>query len=149
MSDNLFEDLSTDPTKVQAYAPQTISRVLKCNQANEMLLSKTDNVYKQNGLLAGDSILTSSWLRPISLSAFHWQTDDQYDSWEKATSKLKEKSGWGLEQFFMNEDSTVNYQKALVEIQKAIDEGKTWIVPARGQGRTKGEVVAEHPFLKK
>ena len=128
----LFDHLKNNPERIPPFAPQTISQVLKCNQANELLEAKSDNILKQNNLLAGDSILKRSWVRPISLSMFHWQTDAQYTSWVKKADSLKNRTGWGLEQFFLNE-TEVNYLQAINTIQDRIDEGKDWIVDTKGR----------------
>ena len=74
---SLFSDLRLSPHNIPAYTKQTISQILKCNQANELLMAKTPNIVQERGLLAGDSILKQSWVRPISLSMFHWQSDAQ------------------------------------------------------------------------
>ena len=146
----LFQDLK-NPRAVPSYKPQYISTVLKCNQANEMLLSKkptSENLYFQNNLTAGDSILKRSWLRPLSLSMFHWETDKQYSAWSKAVESLKRLSGYGLEQYFLNSDGeTFDYIRAVETIQAAIDEGRDWLKPANGRGNKKGEIVATHPAL--
>ncbi len=67
-----------------------------------MLTAITPNIVQQNGLLAGDSILKQSWLRPISLSMFHWQTHDQWISWSKKADSMKAKYGYGIEQWFLS-----------------------------------------------
>jgi hypothetical protein len=144
---NLFNDLEKNPNNIQPYRPQTISSVLKCNQANQMLNTETDNPVKQNNLLAGDSINKRSWVRPISTLPFHWQTHKQYESWNKAVEKLKSETGWGLEQFFLNEDGTLDYEKALNDIQRAIDEGKMWINPTGSKGRGKNKGQSHHPYM--
>lgn len=142
----MFEDIRTNPSAVPGYEPQRISQILKCNQANKMLNSKTPNVLQKNGLLAGDSIWKQSWLRVLSIAPFHWQTYDQYESWSKGNEKLKEISGWGVEQYFLNPDDTVDYQRALIEIQQKIDEGEMWIVPTeRTKGKSKYEAIKNHP----
>lgn len=141
----LLEDILKDPTSIPAYRPQTIAEVLKCNKANALLNSATDNVVKRFKLQAGDTVLKRAWVRPISLSMFCWQSDKQYQSWSKKADYLKNKSGWGLEQFFLNPDGTLNYQKAVIDIQDAIDNGQDWLKPV-----TKGlkvEPIATHPYL--
>ncbi len=142
----LFDCLKHDATAIPPYRPQTISQVLKCNQANDMLEAKTDNILKQNNLLAGDSILKQSWVRPISLSMFHWQTDKQYKSWCKKSDSLKNRTGWGIEQFFINEDGSTNYQSAIETVQARIDEGKEWIIDSKAGQSYKTENFNNHPF---
>ena len=143
----LFDCLEKDPSSIPSFKPQTISQVLKCNQANEMLEAKTDNIFKQNNLLAGDSILKRSWLRPISLSMFHWQTHQQYTSWCKKVDSLKNRAGWGLEQFFLNDDGTLDYQKAIIQIQARIDASKNWIMDSGRGEALKTKNLINHPYL--
>lgn len=146
---DLFEDLDKDPHRIPPYRKQYISQVLKCNQANEMLESKEDNIYKQNGLIAGDSVIKQKWTRPLSLSMFHWQSDEQFQSWKRTTEGLKDKSGWGLEQYFLNTDGTFDYQRAIETIQSRIDEGALWLTNWKGgKGQKKEVIKAEHPHLK-
>lgn len=151
MIHQFFADLSQQPAAIPPYPPQKISTILKCNQANKMLTSKTSNVLKENNLLAGDSYYKQKWIRPLTLSPFHWQTNAQYESWRKGHEKLKEKTGWGLEQFFLNSDGTVNYQQALSTIQRKIDAGENWIEPTGGKGKSKIDVetASKHPHYQK
>lgn len=141
---DLFEHLKNNPQAIPPYAPQTISQILKCNQANEMLTAKTDNIYQQNKLLAGDTIEKCSWLRPISLSMFHWKTHQQYQDWVRKADSLKQRTGWGIEQFYLNEDGTVNYEKAISEIQAMIDENIDISHQTASTLRTKD--LPHHPY---
>lgn len=146
----LFTDIKERPETVPAYRPQTISQVLKCNQANLMLESKTDNIYKQNGLIAGDSIIKRSHLRPISLSIFQFKTHSQYSAWEGTVRRIREATGWGLEIFFLNSDNSVRYEEALSVINQKILDGETFLFPLVPKGklnlenRISGKV---HPFV--
>jgi hypothetical protein len=142
----LFEDLDKTPNSIPPYRPQYISSVLKVNQANLMAeLKVPDNVFKTNNLLAGDSILKSGHLRPISLSPFHWQTDAQYTSWETNNDSLKNRTGYGVEQFFLNPDGTCRYQEAIETIQERIDNSDNWLFPLV-KGKT-NLCSAYHPYF--
>ena len=139
----LFADLRQHPTAVPAYKPQTIGQVLKINQANEKLMAKTSNIVKEKGLLAGDSIEERSWVRPISLSMFHWKSDAQYKSWDRKANNLRQKTGYGVEQHFLNHKTgKVNYKLAVETIQARIDKGEMWIVKA-----DKSRAFPNHPYL--
>ena len=133
---DLFARLAESPNVIPPYHKQTITQILKCNQANEMLLSKTPNIVQENALLAGDTILKESLLRPISLSMFHWKTHDQWISWNKKAEKLKSKYGYGIEQRFLNIDGScsVDYEKAVSIIQDRVDAGWMWIVDTKSRG---------------
>ena len=124
----LFADLSKNPNKIPPYNKQSIGQILKVNQANEKLQSKTANEVQCYDLRAGDSIEVTKQIRPISLSMFHWLTKSQYDNWERNNNKQKKKSGWGVEQFFLDDNQNLDYQKAINTIQEKIDNGDSWIV---------------------
>ncbi|BAU12864.1 hypothetical protein LEP3755_33970 [Leptolyngbya sp. NIES-3755] len=144
---DFFTDLDQNPHAIPPYEPQTFSQIVKCDDANRRYDSASDNVVKDNGLFAGDSTEHVFWLRPISLSGFFWQDHAQFVSWDKTNEWLKEKSGYGMEQFFLNPDGTLDYARALKEIQAAIDEGKQWIVPAGGRGNSKKTIHHVHPHF--
>ncbi len=125
----LFDDLVKTPNAIPAYQPLKIESILKCNQANEMASSKDkDNVYWENNLVAGDSIYKNVWLRPLSLSMFHWKTKEQFKNWDRRNEKLKAAKGYGLELYYMANDETVRYQDAIEAIETAINSGLFWIV---------------------
>ncbi len=138
----LFTDLRRQPHSIPAYPKQTISQILKCNQANELLMAKKSNIVQERGLIAGDSILKQSWVRPISLSMFHWKTNEQYQSWWSKSERIKDKYGYGIEQFFLTEEKNVDYERAIKIIQNRIDDGFMWIV---GEGKKSGNT--EHRFI--
>ena len=130
----LFKDIKERPNAIPAYRPQTISQVLLCNQANMMFESKTDNIYKRNGLVAGDSVLKRSHLKPLSLSVFQFKTHAQYLSWDGTVRRLKDKTGWGLELFFLNDDGSVRYQDALETIKEKIADSEDFLFPLVAKG---------------
>ena len=143
---NLFVNLRLSPHNIPAYPKQTISQVLKCNQANELLMAKKSNIVQERGLLAGDSILKTSWVRPISLSMFHWQSNEQYQSWYRKSERIKDKYGYGIEQFFLTKEMDVDYERAINTIQKRIDGGHFWIVGEGKQGGNRNQTFVNHPF---
>ena len=145
---DLFERLATTPDRIPAYSPQTITQILKCNQANELLLAKTPNIVQENGLLAGDTIIEEKHLRPISLSMFHWKTHEQWLSWSKKAQKLKDKHGYGIEQSFLFPNGDVKYQIAVNTIQERIDAGWMWIVDEKSRGHQSRLKPQMHPALK-
>lgn len=125
----LFEDLVKSPNAIPAYQPLKIESILKCNQANEMAASKDkDNVYWQHDLVAGDSIYKNVWLRPLSLSMFHWKTQEQFEKWDKKNEKLKATKGYGLELYYLNSNGSVRYRDAVETIETAINSGLNWVV---------------------
>ena len=144
---HLFDALKKNPHSVPPYHPQTISQILKCNQANEMLTAKKPNIVQERGLQAGDSILKNSWLRPISLSMFHWQTHKQWLSWNTKADNHKPKYGYGIELWFINPDGEVDYQTAINTIQERIDDGWMWIVASKAKSNQSRTTYRKHKYL--
>jgi hypothetical protein len=122
---NFLDDLR-EGFAVTKYATQLIGEQVKVNKAKQFRTSKTESVFTRNGLTAGDVILKSSSISIFSLSQFFYQTNSQYESWEKGVEKLKLESEQGLEQFFKNEDGSVNYQLLVDTVQSKLDSGETW-----------------------
>ena len=144
----LFNQLADNPNAIKPFRPQTISQVLKCNEANKLTTAQTDNVVKRNKLLAGDSISKRSWIRPISLSMFHWMNDRQYQTWCKASDRLKQDTGYGMEHFFLNPDGTLDYERAIKTIQDQIDcyASEFLVTPNKLKTMRKDRVI-QHPFF--
>ena len=86
--------------------------------------SKNPNAIKSRQLFPGQTTHKTSHIKPISISMFRFLTQDQYESWKKNHGKLRDIYGWGLEGFFVNADGTLDYDRAVNEIQDAIDAGK-------------------------
>ena len=143
---DLFENLRENPNNIPAYPKQTRSQVLKCDEANRMLMARKSNIVQQAGLLAGDSILKTSWVRPISLSMFHWKTHEQYKSWENKADRIKDNHGYGIEQWFLDEEMRVDYERAIDTIQSKIDADEFWIVGNRKQSGNKTKKYRNHPY---
>ncbi len=139
---DLFDDLVNFPHALPPYEPQTINQILKCGEANQLLEAKSDNILKDNNLLAGDTIVKTSWLRPISLSMFHWKTDKQYNAWKRRSERLKNQTGWGIEIEFLNDDGSVDYARAVKVIQERIDDGENWVKSIKGKQRSR---LKSHP----
>lgn len=118
----------------RVYTPNILG-VNDVNKSKEV----SDNFYNRN-MFAGDVTMKTSHARPISLTSFRWQTYEQLMSWSKKHEKMRDDTGWGIENYFAVERKnetingvdvevslTVDYHKAMVAIQNAIDEGYMWI----------------------
>ncbi|NEQ78226.1 MAG: hypothetical protein F6K23_37695 [Okeania sp. SIO2C9] len=125
-----------------------VEEILKVNKANDMTSSKSENVVQKYCLTAGDVIYKNSDLNIISLSQFLWKTEKQHKEWQKMDARLKKQLGWGLTAYFYNPDTKViEYGRALVEIQTAINEGKNWIesISKNQNGNSFKKVVEKLP----
>jgi hypothetical protein len=124
----LLNALDNNTPQIPAYQVQYKSQVLKMNAANKLRTSKTvDNVYHINGVRAGDSISKRTWVRPLSLSMFHWNTYNQLQVWEKRNLRDKLMYGYGLEGYFIQPDGSVDYNAMVTEIQDSIYDGHNWV----------------------
>lgn len=119
--EQLFKDLENGYTR--PYRTEITSAPLKVNAANE-----GGAEIEAGGLLAGDSITKKLLISSISLSGFMWKTHAQKQTWDRYNEKLKAKKGWGIDGVFYNpETGLIDYARAIVEIQAAIDAGKNWV----------------------
>jgi hypothetical protein len=58
---------------------------------------------------------------------FHWKNQAQFKKWNTKNEKLKEKTGYGLELYYMLEDGSIRYKDAIEDISDAINKGLNWI----------------------
>jgi hypothetical protein len=143
------------------------SEMLGVNDYNQT--PKSQQEYEVRNILPNEPVPRPSFPRPLSLSMFRWQTFEQYKSWNKHHESLRERTGWGVEGYFpfatiketytrydklacvvdtkeVTVMLTMDYDKAIVTIQDAIDEGADWVVPVGGKGK-KVEHGVMHPEL--
>ncbi len=86
-------------------------------------------------------MVSRSHLKPLSLSVFQFKTHAQYLSWDGTVRRLKDKTGWGLELFFLNDDGSVRYQDALETIKEKIADSEDFLFPLVAKGN-----LTYHPF---
>ncbi|MEM8610705.1 MAG: hypothetical protein AAGF93_01710 [Cyanobacteria bacterium P01_H01_bin.105] len=139
----LFEEIDTGTVTPK---PQTFThQPLKINAANEI-----SEVIERNCLLAGDSVWKKSRINPISLSLFMWPDLATKHSWETMNEKYKRALGWGLEAHFYDESTgVIDYERALRDIQKAIDNGRDWYVGTGAKMHSKSkfwDAVPQNPL---
>ena len=153
----------TQVTHVERAYTSELTGVNDVNSSEKSLAS-----YRERDILPNEPTPSSSFPRPISLSMFRWQTFDQYSSWNKHHDRLRINTGWGIEGYFPFAQITdefkskdgkftgkvmlsIDYDRAVVAIQDAIDKGWMWIDgsnPSKGvRGRCKPEHGMLHPQL--
>lgn len=85
---------------------------------------KSSARFDEMALLPGDTISKMSFLRPISISMFRFRTWKQWEWWSKKHNKLKKDKGYGIEQFYIDQQTgNVNYEEAIKKTQESIDAG--------------------------
>lgn len=110
--------LLSDPGKVQRSEPFIKSGMVKPG------LYKTQKRFQMWGLVPGDDYIKSGMLREFSLSQFKFNSFEQWRAWEKWYSRSKEKYGQSCEEWYLNEDGTLNYQQMIDAVYGYIREGR-------------------------
>lgn len=102
--------------------------------------AKLTQEYDERNLLPGMNVPRSSHPRPISLSMFKWQTREQYVSWNKRHERMRDRTGYGVEAYFMvnvgssdNPTYKLDYDKAILTIQSKINDGELWVVDIKSK----------------
>ena len=121
-----------------------IAQPLKVNQWHKAINARESNAIRDHNLLPGTSISKQLCFRPISLSMFHYKTIAQRKSWETTNDKFKRKYGWGIEVYYLTSERQVDYEKAIRDIQMAIDKDMDWIVP---KSKSYLEAHPRHPYF--
>ena len=125
-----YEDTKIEPAKLFLLSlvnPNSIprskvfidERVLKINDYRSH-----SETYFNSRVLPGNTVYHPRILREFSLSQFTFNTYQQYKSWKQEYERLLRKYGQSYEMFFINQDSTVDYQQMIEEVELAIREGK-------------------------
>jgi len=81
------------------------------------------STWRDSPLKPGDSWWKAGMLRELSLSQWTYETKEQWESWEKAGNKLRNKYGQSFEAFFLNDDQTLNYQQMIEQLDALVALG--------------------------
>ena len=117
---------------IPAYRPQYRSQMLNHSEwYGRDGASVAGNVAK--GVYPGASVAKRTWVRPLSLSTFKWQSLEQYRGWTSQHDRAKVEKGYGLEAFYLGADGMVNYADMVQDIQSRIDQGQMgYLGPTKG-----------------
>lgn len=119
-SDTFLKNLYNTPTAVQQEKVFVDTSILKIKSWKQLFYSR----YESSGIFPGCTLSRTRILRLFSLNQFTFQTMKQYQSWEREWKNLIANTGHSYEQFFLNDDGTVNVQEMVNRIDKLIREGK-------------------------
>lgn len=114
---DLFKELE-HPTRVARQVPFVKSAILKPGDYKSRL-----ETWEKLGLTPGDNFNKSGLLREFSLSQFTFRTLEQYHAWNQCIEKFKTKYGQTLEQYFTNDDGTLNFEKMIHTVDGLIEDG--------------------------
>lgn len=106
------------PNKVTRANPFLQRYILKPNEWR-----KNYKQWERSQVVWGDSIEKVRLLKEFSLSQFTYQTFEQYKAWQREYNGLVRRYGQSYEMFYLNADSTLDYQKMIVDIDERIRGG--------------------------
>lgn len=133
-----------NPKKVSRSIPFVKEGIIKVSDYKQRL-----KTWESLELVPGDSFYKCGLLCEFSLSQFTFKTMSQYVSWDKAITRLKDRTGQSLEQFFLNKDGSLNYEKMVETIYKMVHDGVENPVKHLDPDRNKTRRDSyEHPSFK-
>lgn len=94
------------------------TEILKLNDYQD----KSDK-YNAMGMTIGDSQAKIVRLLPFNKSQLLYQTEEQYYGWDRSLWNSKSKYGLSLEDFFMNENGTIDYDRMIETAYNMVSEG--------------------------
>ena len=102
-----------------------------------------------SGYVCGDTIEKTGILREFSLSQFTYRTIEQFKKIEKEVQRNKRRYNQSYEGYFINDDSTLDYQSMITEIDSAIASGALSINKVLDKSRHRArDIDIEHSEAK-
>jgi hypothetical protein len=113
-----MESLERNPERVQLPPAFYKWKILKPGD-----FSNRKKFWMNTNLIPGDSYPAPGIIRPFSLSQFLFRTAKQYETWERGINRWKNKYGYSLELFFLNDDGTLNFKAMIATVDRMIRGG--------------------------
>ncbi len=133
-----FLDGLREPKKLVRATPFIKENILKISDYQHSV-----NRWNETDVYPGCTIEVAGMLKEFSFSQFTYLTLEQYQGWEKEYKTLIKKYGQSYEQFYLNEDGTLNFQSMIEDIDAKIQSGKlNWF-----DGINKRDVNAYRKYL--
>jgi hypothetical protein len=145
----------TDPASVLHHALRSPARVVRQHvfvRSSILMPSEwrhgEESTWKHSDLKPGDSWWKAGLLREASQSQYTYESLEQWQGWEKAGNKLRNKYGQSFEMFFLNKDDTLNYEKMITTLDALVGQGVVnpldWFDPHNNRSR---DYEMTHPAL--
>ena len=112
---DFLNQLEVNPNRVGRQNVALKQGILKIGEYLE-----SESNYSAKGLQPGDNITKSLLVVEFSLSQFTFKNHKQYKMWKSEIEKLKNKTGQSLEVFFLNKDSTLDYELMIRRVDEMI-----------------------------
>jgi hypothetical protein len=117
-SERFLSGLNT-PKKMVRATPFIKENILKISDYQHHV-----NKWDETDVYPGCTIEVAGLLKEFSFSQFTYQTLEQYRVWEHEYKTLVKKYGQSYEQFYLNEDGTLNFQAMVEDVDSKIQTGK-------------------------
>jgi hypothetical protein len=139
-SERFLSGLNT-PKKVVRATPFIKENILKISDYQHHV-----NKWDETNVYPGCTIEVTGLLKEFSFSQFTYQTLEQYRAWEHEYKTLVKKYGQSYEQFYLNEDGTLNFQAMVEDIDSKIQAGKLgWFDGISKRKSNAYRMYMEHP----
>jgi hypothetical protein len=139
-SERFLSELNT-PKKVVRATPFLKENILKISDYQHH-----ENKWSETDVYPGCTIEVASLLKEFSFSQFTYQTLEQYRTWEHEYKTFVKKYGQSYEQFYLNEDGTLNFQAMVEDIDSKIQAGKLGWFDGISKRKTNAyRMYMEHP----
>ena len=113
-----FLERLSNPNQVVRSNAFLQQRFLKANEYR-----KDYAKWERSQVVWGDTIEKVRLLKEFSLTQFTYQTFEQHQAWEREYNQLLRRYGQSYEMFYLNADSTLDFQKMILDIQARIKRG--------------------------
>jgi len=118
-TERFLTDIKNNPNNVRIPMPLIKQAILKINEVNK----NYHKLWQHANLLPGDTMYKFITI-PIYSMRHKFQTHEQHRAWTKYQDMLKRRGGGlSFEQFYINDDGTINYKQMCEDIDKHIREG--------------------------
>jgi len=107
-----------DPEGVPIPTPFIKNEILKTGAFVELFPKRRTSPIKP-----GDNLKKMGVQKWMSLYQFTFRTKKQMNNWEKASAQLLRRYKIAFELFYLNPDSTLNYQKMIGDLHRLIQDG--------------------------
>ncbi len=139
-SERFLDGLNT-PKRVVRATPFIKENILKISDYQHRV-----NQWDETDVYPGCTIEVTGLLKEFSFSQFTHQTLEQYQAWEHEYKSLIKKYGQSYEQFYLNEDGTLNFQAMVEDVDSKIQAGKLgWFDGISKRKSNAYRLYMEHP----
>jgi hypothetical protein len=143
----IHHEINKNPESVRFPTPFIKNEILKTAAFVNLYPKRAKSPIKP-----GDNLKKMGVPKWHSLNQFTFQTEEQMKNWQKFTDSLLRHYNISLEQYYLNEDSTLNYQKMILDIHSLIKSGlgcrsKEEIRYHLDPHRNKHRIFEKHPLL--